>query len=104
MRYRTPTQLHASLYVRESSLTKKRSGSSKAGRNTKTGKFITIKEADRKKKQNSYIRKAVVFGCLFEQLKKFGQALTDNVGVAAYVYKISISAPARDNMDVQMVG
>lgn len=46
MRYRTPTQLHASLYMRD----KKRSAGSKAGRNAKTGKFITIKEDNKKKK------------------------------------------------------
>jgi len=46
MRYRTPTQLHASLYVRG----KKRSDSSKAGRDAKTGKSITNKEANRNKK------------------------------------------------------
>ncbi len=46
MRYRTPTQLHASLYMRD----KKRSAGSKVGRDTKTGKCISIKEADKKKK------------------------------------------------------
>ncbi len=46
MRYRTPTQLHASLYMRD----KKRSAGSKAGGDTKTGKSITIKEDSKKKK------------------------------------------------------
>ena len=46
MRYRTPTQLHASLYVRD----KKRSTGPKVGRDTKTGKRITAKEANRRKK------------------------------------------------------
>ncbi len=50
MRYRTPTQLHASLYVRECLVTKKRNGSSKDGRDAKTSKRITTKEADRRKK------------------------------------------------------
>ena len=46
MRCRTPTQLHASLYMRD----KKRSASSKVGRDTTTGKFLANKEAYRKKK------------------------------------------------------
>ncbi len=46
MRYRAPTQLHASLYMRD----KKRSAGSKAGGDTKTGKSISIKEANRTKK------------------------------------------------------
>jgi len=50
MRYRTPTQLHASLYMKECPTTKKEKDSSKAVRNAKTGKCITIKEANRRKK------------------------------------------------------
>ncbi len=46
MRYRTPTQLHASLYMRD----KKSSAGSKVGRDTKTGKCVANKEAYRKKK------------------------------------------------------
>ena len=46
MRYRPPTQLHASLYMRD----KKRSDRSKVGRDIKTGKYVANKEAYRKKK------------------------------------------------------
>ena len=55
MRYRTPTQLHASLYMEECFTAKKEKGISKAGRDAKTGKCVTAKEANRRKKQNSYI-------------------------------------------------
>ncbi len=50
MRSRTPTQLHASLYMEEYFTAKKEKGSSKAGRDAKTGKCITAKEANRRKK------------------------------------------------------
>jgi len=50
MMYRTPTQLHASLYMRESFATTKRSDSSKNGRDAKSRKFITVKEVNKKKK------------------------------------------------------
>ncbi len=50
MRSRTFTQLHASLYMEEHSTAKKEKGSSKAGRDAKTGKFITTREADRRKR------------------------------------------------------
>jgi hypothetical protein len=50
MMYRTPTQLHASLYMRECFATTRRSDSSKNARDAKTGKFITVKEANKKKK------------------------------------------------------
>ncbi len=46
MRYRAPTQLHASLYMRDN----KTSAGSKVGGDTKTGKTISNKKADRKKK------------------------------------------------------
>ncbi|MBA7628428.1 hypothetical protein ES703_35912 [subsurface metagenome] len=46
MRYRAPTQLHASLYMRDN----KTSAGSKAGRDRKTGKTISNKKAYRKKK------------------------------------------------------
>ena len=46
MRYRAPTQLHASLYMRD----KKRSAGSKVGGDTKIGKCVAHKEAYRKKK------------------------------------------------------
>jgi len=46
MRYRAPTQLHASLYMRDN----KTSAGSKVGRDTKSGKTISNKKADRKKK------------------------------------------------------
>jgi len=46
MRYRTPTQLHASLYMRD----KKRSAGSKVDGDTKTGKSISNKKADKTKK------------------------------------------------------
>ena len=46
MRYRTPTQLHASLYMRD----KKRSDSSKVGRDIKSKKCVAKKEAYRKEK------------------------------------------------------
>jgi len=49
MRSRTPTQLHASLYMEERTA-KKEKGSSKAGRDAKTGKRITTKEANRRKR------------------------------------------------------
>ncbi len=50
MRSRTPTQLHASLYMEEYSTAKKEKGSSKAGRDAKTGKCIATREVTRKKK------------------------------------------------------
>ena len=46
MRYRAPTQLHASLYMRDN---KTRAGS-KVGRDTKSRKCVANKEAYRKKK------------------------------------------------------
>ncbi len=47
MRYRAPTQLHASLYMRDN----KTSAGSKVGRDTKkSGKCVANKEAYRKKK------------------------------------------------------
>ena len=50
MMFRTPTQLHASLYMRECFATTKKSDSSKNGRDVKTGKFITAKETNKRKK------------------------------------------------------
>jgi hypothetical protein len=50
MMYRTPTQLHASLYMRESFATTKKSDSSKNGRDAKTGKSIATKSSNRRKK------------------------------------------------------
>ncbi len=50
MRSRTPTQLHASLYMEEYSTDKKEKGSSKVSRDAKTEKCITTTEANRKKK------------------------------------------------------
>ncbi len=50
MRSRTFTQLHASLYMEEHSTAKKEKGSSKADRDAKTGKCITAREANKKKK------------------------------------------------------
>lgn len=50
MRSRTPTQLHASLYMSECLATKKRNDISKDSRSAKTGKFIATKEANTKKK------------------------------------------------------
>jgi hypothetical protein len=47
---RTPTQLHASLYMRECFVITKRSDSSKNGRAAKTGKFIAVKEVNKKKR------------------------------------------------------
>ncbi len=52
MRYRAPTQLHASLYMKD----KKRSAGSKVGGDTKAGKSIPNKKADRAKKKNSYTK------------------------------------------------
>ncbi len=46
MRYRPPTQLHASLYMRA----KKRSTGSKVSEEAKTGKSLSNKKADRTKK------------------------------------------------------
>jgi len=46
MRYRPPTQLHASLYMRD----KKRSAGSKVSEEAKTGKSMSDKKADRTKK------------------------------------------------------
>ena len=46
MRHRAPTQLHASLYMRD----KKSSASSKVGKDTKTGKCVANKEANRRTK------------------------------------------------------
>ncbi len=50
MRSRTFTQLHASLYMEEYSTAKKEKDSSKADRDSKTGKCIATKEVARKKK------------------------------------------------------
>jgi hypothetical protein len=46
MRYRAPTQLHASLYMRD----KKRSAGSKVGGDTKSGKSISKKKAEKNEK------------------------------------------------------
>jgi len=46
MKYRAPTQLHASLYMGD----KQKSTSSKRGKETKTGKSVSNKKADRTKK------------------------------------------------------
>jgi len=46
MRYRPPTQLHASLYMRE----KKKSAGSKVSEEAKTGKTMSNKKACRTKK------------------------------------------------------
>jgi len=48
MRYRAPTQLHASLYMRD----KKRSAGSKIGGDTKAGKSISKKKTNKAKKKN----------------------------------------------------
>ncbi len=37
-------------------------------------------------------------------VKKLGQALTDDIGIAAYVHKICVPIPSRDEMNVEMVG
>ncbi|MFC1739455.1 hypothetical protein ACFL1G_10465 [Planctomycetota bacterium] len=50
MRYRTPTQLHASLYMEEHSTAKKGKDSSKAAGDAKTGKCITAREDNKRKK------------------------------------------------------
>ena len=46
MRYHAPTQLHASLYMKD----KKRNAGSTISKDTKTGKSISNKKADRAKK------------------------------------------------------
>jgi hypothetical protein len=56
MRYRTPTQLHASLYARQRVATGKTSDISKDDRDAETGNSITIKGTGRKKRRNSYIK------------------------------------------------
>lgn len=50
MSSRTPTQLHASLYMEEYFTAKKEKYSSKTSRDAKTRKCITTKEANRRKK------------------------------------------------------
>ena len=46
MRYRAPTQLHASLYMKD----KKRNADSPVSEDTKPGKSISNKKADKTKK------------------------------------------------------
>ena len=50
MRHRTFTQLHASLYMDEHSTAEKEKDSPKAVRDAKTGKCITAREANKRKK------------------------------------------------------
>ncbi len=50
MRSRTPTQLHASLYMEEHFADRKEKGSSKADRVAKSGKCVTAKEDSKRKK------------------------------------------------------
>ncbi len=52
MRYRAPTQLHASLYMRD----KQRSAGSKDYGETKAGKSISKKKTNKAKKYNSYTK------------------------------------------------
>ncbi len=44
----------------------------------------------------------MVLTYLFQQREQFGQALADNVGVAADAHKIGVSVPSRDEVDMQM--
>jgi len=46
----------------------------------------------------------VFFAYLFQQLKKLGQTLTDNIGIAAHIHKICVSVPSWNEMDVEMLG
>ena len=41
---------------------------------------------------------------LFKEVKKLGQALAYDVGIAADVHKIRVSVPARYDVDVKMLG
>ncbi len=50
MRSRTLTQLHASLYMDEHPTAKKEKGSPKTAGDAKTGKCITARETNRRKK------------------------------------------------------
>jgi hypothetical protein len=49
-------------------------------------------------------RQAVFGACLFERREQCRQALADEIRVAAGADKVSVAVPARDNMNMQMLG
>ena len=44
----------------------------------------------------------MLFTDLFQQLKKLGQTLTDDIGIPANGHKICIAVPPRHHVDVQV--